>query len=327
MNTGQDNLILVKIKEERSYMSNTTIPQITTPHNNLFFQVLSRKEKAIPFFEKYLQKPILKAATNLDQIELAESKHMSDGGISLYNDILYRCPLGKDQLGYFFIMCEHQSTPDPNMPLRLMEYNVATIRGHLKQGHKKYPVIVNTVLYTGNPPWNYSTDFNDYYANPSLGSQYLTIAPFNLVQLPENTHESIYIDKDLGFCFAAFYCGRSRDPYVELEKFKQIPAFKNYFNGLSIEERVLFGRYIALCVDRNRYTLEKIVNLMIINEQEKEKFMRSVAQEYIEQGILIKAREVAKNMLLKLRLDMDTVQKATELTKEELQQILKEEKI
>ena len=59
--------------------------------------------------------------------------------------------------------------------------------------------------------------------------------------------------------------------------------------------------------------------------------MRSVAQEYIkqglQQGILIKAREVAKNMLLKLRLDIDTVQKATELTKEELQQIIKGEKI
>jgi predicted transposase YdaD len=48
-----------------------------------------------------------------------------------------------------------------------------------------------------------------------------------------------------------------------------------------------------------------------------------ITQEYIKQGILIKAREVAKNMLLKLRLDIDTVQKATELTKEELQQIIK----
>ena len=73
--------------------------------------------------------------------------------------------------------------------------------------------------------------------------------------------------------------------------------------------------------------MQNLVNLIIINEQEKDQFMRSVAQEYIEQGIIIKAREVAKNMLLKLRLDIDTVQKATELTKEELQQILKEEKM
>lgn len=314
--------------------NSTDTPNITTPHNNLFVQVLSRKEKAIAFFKKYLPRPILEVA-DLKQIKLVESKHMSDAGLSLYNDILYSCPLGNDQLGYFFAMCEHQSTPDPDMPLRLLGYNIATIKSHLKQGYSKYPVIINTVLYTGKKPWRYSTDFSDYYANPSLGSQYLHMAPFKLVQLPNNEREEIYIDKDFGFCFAAFYCGRTRDAYLEFEKFKQIPLFKNYFDKLSIEERVLVGRYIALCVDKNRYSLEKVVNLIIINDQEKEKFMRSVAQEYIEQGlqqgmkqgILIKAREVAKNMLLKLRLDIDTVQKATELTKEEIQQILKEEKI
>jgi predicted transposase YdaD len=311
-------------------MHSTDTPNITTPHNNLFVQVLSRKEKAIAFFAKYLPKSILEIA-NLNKIELVESRHMSDAGLSLYNDILYRCSLGKDQLGYFFAMCEHQSKPDPNMPLRLAEYNLATIKGHLKQGHAKFPVIVNTVLYTGKRSWKYSTAFSDYYANPSLGAQYLYMAPFSLVRLPAKEGEGIYRDKDLGFCFAAFYCGRTRDAYLEFEKFKQIPAFKSYFEKLPVEERELVARYIALCVDRNRYSLEKIVNLLIINEQEKEELMRSVAQEYIEQGmqqgILIKSREVAKNMLLKLRLDIDTVQKATELPKEELQQILKEEKI
>jgi flagellar biosynthesis/type III secretory pathway protein FliH len=169
------------------------------------------------------------------------------------------------------------------------------------------------------------------------------MAPFNLVQLPANNREEeIYIDKDLGFCFAAFYCGRTRDAYLEFEKFKQIPAFRKYFDSLPAHEREIIGRYIGLCVDRNRYSLETIVNLIIVNEQEKEKFMRSVAQEYIQQGmqqgiqqgihqgmqqgITTKAREVAKNMLLKLHLDVDAVQKATELTKEELQEILKEVK-
>ena len=35
-------------------------------------------------------------------------------------------------------------------------------------------------------------------------------------------------------------------------------------------------------------------------------------------------QEVARNMLVNLHFDIDTVQKATELTKEELQEILKE---
>jgi len=313
-------------------MHTTDILNINTPHNNLFVQVLSRKEKAIAFFAKYLPKSILEVA-NLNQIELVESRHMSDAGLSLYNDILYRCPLGKEQVGYFFAMCEHQSKPDPHMPLRLAEYNLATIRGHLKQGHTKFPVIVNTVLYTGKRPWKYSIAFSDYYASPSLGAQYLYMAPFSLVQLPtpNKEGEEIYIDKDLGFCFAAFYCGRTSDAYLEFERFKQIPAFKNYFNNLSVEERELIGRYIGLCVDRSRYSLEKIVNLIIINEQEKEELMRSVAQEYIKQGIeqgmqlgiQTKAQAIAKNMLKKGYAIKD-IQEITSLSREAIEKLHKE---
>ena len=56
---------------------NSIVPAITTPHNNLFIQVLSKKEKAIAFFKKYLPKDIISLA-DLSQIELAESKHVSD---------------------------------------------------------------------------------------------------------------------------------------------------------------------------------------------------------------------------------------------------------
>jgi predicted transposase YdaD len=313
-----------------------TTPNIITPHNNFFVRVMSRKEKAIAFSQKFLPKDILEIA-DLKKMQLVESRHMSDAGRSLYNDILYRCPLGKGQYGYFFFVCEHQSKPDPKMPLRLMEYDVATIKDHLDQGHKKIPVLVNTVFHTGKRPWNYSTAFSDYYANPSLGSKYLYMAPFNLVQLPANDdkEEKIYTDKDLGFCFAAFYCGRNKDAYREFEKFKQVPVFQKYFDKLPADERELIGIYIALCVDRSRYSLEKIVNLIIINEQEKNKFMQSVAQEYIEQGIRqgirqgmqqgIQTRnlEIARAMLLNLHLDADTVRKATDLTKEEIQELLK----
>ena len=45
----------------------------------------------------------------------------------------------------------------------------------------------------------------------------------------------------------------------------------------------------------------------------------SAAQQLRQEARLI----IAKNMLVELRLDLDTVQKATELTKEELKEILK----
>ena len=58
-------------------------------------------EKERKGFEKYLP-PSTLAVADLDQLAIVESKHISDGGLSLYNDVLYRCPLGKEQRDTFF---------------------------------------------------------------------------------------------------------------------------------------------------------------------------------------------------------------------------------
>ena len=70
---------------------------------------------------------------DLDTLTLYDSKHVSDVGVSLYNDVLYRCTFEGGQPGYLFAMCEHQSTPEAQMPLRLLKYNISTIEQHLKQ--------------------------------------------------------------------------------------------------------------------------------------------------------------------------------------------------
>ena len=60
----------------------------TTPHNDFFFQVMSRKEMARAFFERYLPVAIRDQA-GLSQLARCESKPLSDQGISPYNDVLY----------------------------------------------------------------------------------------------------------------------------------------------------------------------------------------------------------------------------------------------
>lgn len=81
---------------------------------------------------------------------LVESQHMSIGGFSLYNDILYKCPLYNGQTGYFFAVCEHQSTPDKQMPLRLAKYALAVISSHLKQKHETFPIVVHILVIVEN---------------------------------------------------------------------------------------------------------------------------------------------------------------------------------
>jgi predicted transposase YdaD len=304
---------------------------IGTPHNDFFVQVMSRKDKAIAFFKRYLPPAILELA-DLNQIELVESHHISNQGVSLYNDILYRCPLGNGQIGYFFAVCEHQANPYVQMPFRLLKYDVGAIETHLRQGHKELPIVANIVVYHGKRPWNHSTALVDYYANPELGAQYLYMAPFTLVNLPAIPAEEIYRDKELGFCFEAFRCTRTPDPYQAFAASMHVPTFQQYFQSLPDELKDIALIYLGKCIDKRQHSLEELINLVATNIQEKERIMTSIAHSYLQQGIS-KGRqegrqegrqarnlEIAKNML-KLHLEMGIVQKATGLSLNELEQL------
>ena len=300
-----------------------------TPHNDFFCQVMSRKEKALTFFGRYLPDKLL-ASIDLETISLAESKHVSDAGVSLYNDVLYRCEFDEGQPGYLFAMCEHQSTPEAQMPLRLLKYNIATIEKHLKQDQGKFPVIVNVVLYHGSKPWNYSTAFSDYYANPTLGKEFLDMAPFTLINIPALPTHTTRQDEELGFCFEAFRCTSHTDPYEAFQEALMDPIFKAYFDTLSKEFRNLALAYLGKCIDRNKHSLADLANLVSSSPQEKEEIMTSIAQaigqEYEQRGMQQEKLHIAKNMLSNMHLDIQTVSQATGLSKEELMKIQEEAK-
>ncbi len=294
---------------------------------------MSRKDKAMTFFERYLPEKVL-AMTNLETISLAESKHISDDGISLYNDVLYKCAFNEGQSGYLFAMCEHQSTPESQMPLRLLKYNLAVIEKHRKQDQGKFPVIVNIVLYHGSTPWIYSTAFADYYANPTLGKEFLDMAPFTLMNIRQLPHQVTRQDEELGFCFEAFRCTSHTDPYEAFQDAIMDPIFKVYFDALSKELRNLVLSYLGNCIDRNKHSLTDLVTLVSSNPQEKEEIMTSIAQairqegmqQGMQQGMHTKSLEIAKNMLSKLHLDIKAVKEATGLSEEELMKLQEEAK-
>ena len=305
------------------------MPLSRTPHNDFFFQVMSRKEKALAFFGRYLPEKLL-AMIDLDTLTLYESKHVSDAGVSLYNDVLYRCIFEGGQPGYLFAMCEHQSTPEAQMPLRLLKYNVATIEKHLQQDQDKFPIIVNMVLYHGSSPWNYSTKFADYYVYPDLGKEFLNMAPFTLINIPALPVATTRQDEELGFCFEAFRAASYEDPYEAFEEAMQDPVFKAYMDREPQKIRVLVGAYLGKCIDRNKHSLQDLANLIGVNAKEKEELMTTIAQaigqEYMQQGMQQGILLTAKNMLSKLHLNIKDIQEATGLSVEELKKLQEESK-
>jgi hypothetical protein len=188
------------------------------------------------------------------------------------------------------------------------------------------------LFYTGKRPWKASTKLDDLYDDPVIGSEYLHLKEFTLIQLPVNNDHPDYVDKDLGYCLAAFKCGREKGKsYEEFKKFKQDPIFRDCFYKLPKSERLLAGIYIGNFASGNREELEKIVNLLITSKQEKEEFMQTIAQQYqkegMEKGREEGIRQVAKSMLSEFHLDADFVQKVTKLNKETIQNLLKDKDV
>ena len=312
-------------KEEKAKNQKEANSPSNTPHNDFFTQVMSRTEVASAFLKRVLPPHIL-ARADFSTLRIEESKHISLGGVKLYNDMIYSLTLVQGQKVCILLMCEHQSKPHPQMPFRLLRYNIATIADHLEQNNAHIPIIVNIVFYHGKEPWNYSTALADYYKDRELGVQYLDMAPFILVQLPASREDEVYIDKNLGFCFAAFRCTSSSDPYEELSHFMNIPVFKEYFQNLPDEDRYLMVSYLGACITRKGHSLEKLVTLTTNNTKEKEKMMESIAQEYIDRGMQKGMQEgmqkglekTASYMLHQLKLGIEIVQQATGLSRQEL---------
>ena len=110
--------------------------------------------------------------------------------------------------------------------------------------------------------------------------------------------------------------------------------FPECFNKLPAEEKEIIARYIGWCVNKEQYDLEKVLTLITNSKQETEKIMKSVAQQYVEQGVaqglaqgvtqgVVKGvRQVARNMLFELHLDLETVKRATKLSQKDLNQII-----
>jgi hypothetical protein len=310
--------IITNSKKRKEGTYETDLPNVKNPNDDLFRRIFTKREKAISFFCKYLP-VLLLDLIDLDSMEYVDTKHTPEFGVNLYNDLVVKFRL-KDRPGCLIIIFEQQTKIDYEMVFRFASYDVAIIREQRSATKQKtIPILKNVVFYTGESAWNASTKFDEYYDDPELGSQFIHIDEVTVKELSKDRDHQDYTDQDLGYCMVAFKCGREgKNAYEEFKKFKEIPTFRDYFNNLPEEDRLLAATYIGLFVGDSMEDLKKVVTLVSINEQENEQFMRTLAQKYQEEGI----KQVAINMLSELHLDIDDVQKATKLNRGTIQNLL-----
>jgi predicted transposase/invertase (TIGR01784 family) len=131
--------------------------QIKSPHDRFFRSMMTEPKVIREFFTQNLPENIRKII-NFDTIKPQKDSFINDKLRLKIADILYAVDF-IDQPGYLYVLIEHQSTPEKLMPFRILKYMISIMEQHLnKNKTNQLPIIYPMIFYTGERPYNYSTD-------------------------------------------------------------------------------------------------------------------------------------------------------------------------
>jgi len=109
----------------------------------------------------------LRAICDFSSLKLENGSFVEENLRQSFSDILYSLKTNDGEKAYVQVLIEHQSTPDKHMAFRMHRYAVAAMKNHLDAGHKKLPLVIPILFYTGKrTPYPYSTNLFQEFASP-----------------------------------------------------------------------------------------------------------------------------------------------------------------
>ena len=134
-----------------------------TPHDLVFKQFLTHTNTARDFMQLHLPAE-LQSICDFNTLKLESGNFVEEDLRPYFSDVLYSLQTVTDNNAYIHVLIEHQSSPDKHMAFRLLRYAVAAMQRHLDTGHKKLPLVIPILFYTGKrSPYPYSTRWLDEF--------------------------------------------------------------------------------------------------------------------------------------------------------------------
>lgn len=274
-------------------MNKTKKNQICNAHDQFFRTAMADKRVARDFLMAWLPGELCQRF-DFEQLEIQPRSHINDVRQESAVDVLFKTMIEGHE-AYIYLLLEHQSTPDPLMPFRMLKYMCNIIDHHLKtHGGKKIPLIYPLVTYHGKRKYPFSTDLNDLVDAPtSLIDRYF-LKPFQLIDLGQIDDETLKQHAWSGVMEFALKHIFARDI---------LPFLKDIADTLHQLDNAGGRDFIAIVL---QYLLErgelsdkeaffKLIDTQISHEV-GEKIM-SLAEQLKEEGRIEKEREIAKRML------------------------------
>ena len=160
------------------------------PHDAFFKKCLEDPTTAKDLLQAQLPRAIAQRI-DWDTLHFTNKSYVTEELRQLHSDVVYSCQLSHKP-AYVYCVLEHQSTPDPLLPFRILQYNVALLAAHLAQKKgKRLPLIANVCLYAGQQsPYPHSVDLYDCFEHSDL-ARAVMFKPLTLVDLTTLPHEKL----------------------------------------------------------------------------------------------------------------------------------------
>ena len=303
------------INTKRNIRQQLKARRINNEHDKIFRTVLDKKTDVSKFLNKFLGLNI-----KTEELEKYNSSYIDPKFKNKEADIVYRI---KDK--NIFLLIEHQTKIDKDMPYRLLDYSNGIMRSASED--KKRPSVIPIVLYTGKTKWkieNETIEKQQFFKEVKLIDGEFNLIDINDFSKKELLEDDIFITKMM-------LVEKCKD---EIE---MVQALEKIENKIKEEDKSTFRRIVKeiwslrIGTENANKILEKIEegsgNMMAVMEMllaENEKYINIGRQEGMKKGRLEggkkKIKEIVQKMLAE-NFTKEMIMKITGLKKEEIEEI------
>ena len=251
-------------------------------HDRLLKDLLTNRAFSVSFLQQYMPEGLASltdwetVALDSANVEHILQQHKVNQKQKELSDLTFTFKFKDGRLGSCFVHLEFQTTDDVTIIVLTRHYQTSYLLDFIKrnQGIKKLPLVVSIIYYANEKPFSHSVDMHDHFENIDLAKQYAFTTQF--VDL------SRFSDADIlkhGYiagleCILKHVAHKNVDARLDIISH----AIKTYD---SFDRQTLI-RYLANHSGMEKNTLSDI---MINKEPELEGDMRTVAQQWIDEGI------------------------------------------
>lgn len=152
------------------------------PHDAFFRKSMSDLRVAKDFFLQHLPQ-VLQKQIDWATLKLQNATFLDEHLKRSAADMLYQVTLNGNP-AYLYLLCEHTSEPDSELPFRIVKYMIRVIQQHLAQHpNDPLPVVYPIVLYTGNKPYQQSLDWYELFGEQRQLMQQIFNSPLQLIEV------------------------------------------------------------------------------------------------------------------------------------------------